>query len=1047
MLLLLLAAQASTLGYYRSPAISDRQIVFTAEGDLWSVGMEGGEARRLTTHHGMELHAAFSPDGETLAFSAEYDGPTEVYTMPAGGGIPSRLTFHGSSATVRGYLDDEVLYSTRAFSGLPNAQLATVSDKGITPLPLYQADDAVRVGDQLVFTRLDFQGSSTKRYEGGNVQNLWRWDGQSEAEPMLKGYRGTSLSPMAWEGKVYFVSEESGSLNLWSMNPDGSQRTQLTEHTGFDVASPALAAGRIVYQLGADLWLFQIADGSTKKLDIRLTSDLEQSRERTIHRPESWLTNAALNHDGSQLTLTARGEIAVAQLEPRGRIRRITQDSEARWRGATPMGSGIVALSDKSGEYEMWMLDDGEPEQLTFDGGVIRTSPVPSPDGTHIAWADKDYTIWVLELGGEPVKIGESAMDMPGNLLWSDDSSSLVFSLMAHNQYNQLHVWDRDSGEVQALTSDRYDSWAPQFSADGNWLYFLSERRLESIVRSPWGPRQPEPYLEKGTGVFMMPVRAARSPFFPADELHQDNDEPEAKKKKGKKKKAREPIAWQPQALQQVPVDSDDFSELLVAKDHLYLIKSPLGDAGSSLHVLPIEPEPELDHLMDGVNGAALSGDRSKLLLSTNRLLVAPANGSKPEDAAVDLSSWRIRLDPVAERKQMLVDSWRLMREYFYDRNMHGTDWNEILERHLPLVERITDRDELSDLMHHMVGELSALHIFVRGGDVRRGDEWDSQGLLGGVFQPTDDGFEVAHLYPHDPDLPNTAGPLQRPESMLQVGDVITHVNEQPVALLPVIEAALVGEAGDKVRLRVKREKKTFDVLTVPLNPGEDQQLRYSAWELERRRQTERKGEGQLGYVHLRAMGGGDYSHWARDYYPVYDRAGLIIDVRHNRGGNIDSWIIEKLLRKAWFYWQGRSGEPTWNMQYAFRGHVVVLIDEHTASDGEAFAEGIKRLGIGHVIGTRTWGGEIWLSSSNRLVDNGIASAAEWGVYGPEGEWLIEGHGVEPDEVIDNLPVATAKGEDAQLDAAIRWLQKKIAEEPTDVPPPPGFPDKSGSAN
>jgi tricorn protease len=194
----------------------------------------------------------------------------------------------------------------------------------------------------------------------------------------------------------------------------------------------------------------------------------------------------------------------------------------------------------------------------------------------------------------------------------------------------------------------------------------------------------------------------------------------------------------------------------------------------------------------------------------------------------------------------------------------------------------------------------------------------------------------------------------------------------------------------------------------------------------------------------MRAMGGGDYTDGARDFYPVHDRAGLIIDMRHNRGGNIDSWIIEKLLRKAWFFWQGRSGEPVWNMQYAFRGHVVVLCDAKTASDGEAFTEGVKRLGLGHVIGTRTWGGEIWLSSSNRLVDRGIATAAEYGVYGPEGEWIIEGHGAEPDQEVDNPPAATFGGDDAQLEAALTYLRAKMAEEPVVVPPPPPMPDKSG---
>jgi tricorn protease len=231
--------------------------------------------------------------------------------------------------------------------------------------------------------------------------------------------------------------------------------------------------------------------------------------------------------------------------------------------------------------------------------------------------------------------------------------------------------------------------------------------------------------------------------------------------------------------------------------------------------------------------------------------------------------------------------------------------------------------------------------------------------------------------------------------------------------------------------------------MVVPITQGQAADRRYHEWEYTRRLLVESKGEGKLGYLHLRAMGGSDIAQWAREFYPVFNREGLVIDVRHNRGGNIDSWILEKLLRRAWFYWQGRTGEPYWNMQYAFRGHIVVLCDEWTASDGEAFSEGFRRLGLGKLIGTRTWGGEIWLTSSNVLVDRGIATAAEFGVYGPEGEWLIEGHGVEPDIVVDNLPHATFKGEDAQLDAAIAHLLDLIEKEPVVVPPPPDGPDKS----
>jgi tricorn protease len=311
-------------------------------------------------------------------------------------------------------------------------------------------------------------------------------------------------------------------------------------------------------------------------------------------------------------------------------------------------------------------------------------------------------------------------------------------------------------------------------------------------------------------------------------------------------------------------------------------------------------------------------------------------------------------------------------------------------------------------------------------------------------------GYRVVHVYKHDPDEPDQASPLAKPGVEVVEGDVITMINGVATLSVPDIAVLLRQKAGKQVLAHVKvgapGEGKAAerDVIVTPISGGRASDLRYDEWEYTRRLRVDEQGQGELGYVHLRAMGEENMAEWVKNYFPVFTRKGLIIDVRHNRGGNIDSWILNRLLRKAWMYWNQHAGRaPLWNMQYAFRGHMVVLCNERTASDGEAFAEGFKRLGLGKVIGKRTWGGEIWLSSSNFLVDRGIATAAEMGVFGPEGDWLIEGWGVEPDIVVDNLPHATFKGEDTQLDAAIKHLRQLIKEKPVELPPVPTLPDKS----
>jgi tricorn protease len=338
------------------------------------------------------------------------------------------------------------------------------------------------------------------------------------------------------------------------------------------------------------------------------------------------------------------------------------------------------------------------------------------------------------------------------------------------------------------------------------------------------------------------------------------------------------------------------------------------------------------------------------------------------------------------------------------------------------------------------------LHTFVHGGDSRKPADQIDLAALGALLRRDEKagGYVVEHVYLHDPDLPDAAPPLARPESVVREGEVIVSIDGENLLGVSDERTLLRGKAGVQVLLRVKSASGEMrDVLVTPIKAQDERNLGYAEWEYSRRLKVESDSGGKIGYVHLRAMVPDDIEQWAREYYPVFNRQGLIIDVRHNRGGNIDSWLLGKLLRQAWFYWQPRIGNPYWNMQYAFRGHMVVLCDEHTGSDGEAFAAGFQHFNLGKVIGTRTWGGEIWLSGSNTEADGGIATAAESGVYGPDGKWLIEGHGVDPDIVVDNLPHGTFTGADAQLQAALDLLKQEIQSDPRPVPKAPPYPNKA----
>jgi tricorn protease len=1122
-------AQDSTkLGYYRTPSIRGGTVVFSAEGDLWMVPATGGEARRLTTHPAEETNPAIAPDGRSIAFTASYEGPAEVYVMPLDGGVPRRLTWDGARDVVVGWTRaGQVLYSTTRYSMLPNTQLAEVDPGTLkrTLLPLAQAADAAYdpATSTLFFTRLSRQSSNNRNYKGGTAQNIWRWrvpeslaaaeqpavpeikaaagavsgpgPGPGPLVPLVKGapvpeatpltsdYAGTSKSPMFWQGRVYFASDRSGVMNLWSMSPDGKDLKQLTKHADYELQSPAMDDGRIVYQDGADLWLYDTRTGQDARIPITLTSDYDQLRPRWVKKPTDWVTSAHFSPTGDRVVLTARGQLFVAPVAA-GRLVQATKDETARARSGRFLDARtLVAMSDASGEVELWKLPAngvGSATKLTSGGDILRWDETPSPDGKLIAHTDKNQRLWLTDVAtGKTTKLAESTRTTPGDLEWSPDSRWLVFSDAAPNDFSRLYLYDTRSASATPLTTDRSDASSPAFSPDGKWLWFLSDRTFRTVVPAPWGARQPEPFFDKQAKIYALAlVPGARFPFAPADELspadtatrgHGDTasvSEGSRQASGARSGSTSRPrvvasveiaLAGLPARLYEVPqAPAGNYSDLSTDGKRLYYLSREAGAReGADLIALDVSNDKTArpKTVLDAVQAYELSADRKKALVRKGgELYVFEASAVSKEklaDAKVDLSAWSFQVDPRQELAQMYAEAWRLERDYYWDPAMRGLDWPAIRAKYAPLAARVTSRAELSDVLAQMVAELETLHTFVRGGDLRAGEDNVLPASLGARLDRVPEGFRVAHIYRADPDEPGSLAPLARPGVDVHEGDVITSVNGVSAGSVGDLGELLRNLAGKQVLLAVSGpgpgpKGGVRDVVVVPMTPAEEQNLRYSEWELTRRVAVDSMSQGKIGYLHLRAMGGDDMNQFARDFYPNLAKDALVVDMRSNRGGNIDSWVLEKLMRRPWMFFQPRVGDPSWNMQWAFRGPMVVLVNENTASDGEAFAEGFRRLGLGKVIGTRTWGGEIWLSSNNFLVDRGIATAAETGVYGPEGQWLIEGHGVDPDVVVDDPPAETFAGKDAQLEAAVRYLTEELTKRPVETPKAPGRPKVKG---
>ncbi len=1061
-------------GYYRYPDVHGNRVVFVAEGDLWTVSLSGGVAQRITSHPEEELYPSFSPDGKSIAFSAQYEGPMEVYTMPVDGGVPTRWTYEADASVVEEWTPQgELVYGTLAYSKVPDLVAVKIDPQARTkePIPLGQASEVTFSDDgkTMYFVRPAFHRNVTKRYIGGTARQIWKYtEGTEEAAKLTTDYAGESHHPMYYKGRVYFLTDRDGVMNLWSMDESGQDRMQHTRHTLYDARFPNLHEGTLVYQHGADIRHFDINTGEDRKIPISLISDFDQLRPRWDENPSRYITSVSPSHDGARVVVTARGRVFAVPVK-QGRVVSFTEPGDVRYRDAlfSKDGKMVVTLSDQSGEFE-WVEfpsdGTGEIRPITSDGNLLRFGGQLSPDGTKLAYRDLDGALYYLELkSGKNIRVSNPVhSDGLWDFSWSPDSRWISYSDMARNTMAQIHLYQLETGERVELTTDRANSWSPRWDPKGDFIYFLSDRNFQSLVGSPWGTRAPDPYFTSKVKLYHIPLKkGTRSPFREQDELYKSSEKAEPKPaKKDKKKEADETevkVEMDREGLQsrlaEVPISAGNYDYLAVTDKAIYVMARDL-DVSNKRHIKVLEKKNEDVELKDFVADAQsfqLTGDGKQLLVSkSGAYYMIKAGTSKVSDlnkSKIDFSGWRFELNPREDWRQIFRDAWRMERDYFYDPNMHGVNWDAMYDKYLPFVDRVTTREELSDLIGEMVGELSVLHTSVRGGDTRDDGTSISVATLGGIFKRDAEakGYRIEHIYKGDPDYAEQRSPLDQPHLDIQFEEVITHVNGRSVLEANDLGELLRNQVGKQVRLALSGPSGKRDVIVKPV--GSSYNYRYYDWEYGNRLKVEEMSENKIGYIHLRAMGSNDVSQFYREFFPVFDRQGLIIDVRFNFGGNIDSFILSKLIRKAWMYWQQRTGVPIWNMQYAFRGHMAILVNENTYSDGEAFADGFTRLDLGKSFGMRTWGGEVWLSSSNRLTDNGLARAPMMGVYGANGKWLIEGHGYEPDEELDNLPHATYMGEDAQLNRAVDYLLEEIRKDPRKVPPHPPYPDKSFTTN
>ncbi len=1069
---------AAEEGFYQYPAARKDVLVFASEGDLWRTARDGGSAVRLTNHPAEESEVHISPDGTWVAFSASYDSDRDIYVMPVAGGTPRRLTFEGGSVQTVGWTPEgRVIFASRLPGGGQGEILYTVSPEGgeATPIPLWRATDATFGSDgrTLFFSRRGLYARARDNavlYRGGGMEQLWRWTmgSNAEAERLLADFGAPIRHPMASGGRIWFLSDKSGKDALWSAAEDGSDVRQVSPDLPFPVLQASIDGDAAFVQNGADLHKVSLVTGAVSKLAIDLVTDREQTRARALGEPLRQLEAARISPSGETVAITARGRVALAAPKQLRRIEfAVPTAARARQAVLGPKdGKAFMILDqgDRGDIYAMAADGTGAPIAVTKGYDAHIWSFAVAPDGKTLVVWDKLARLQKVDVAtGRVTLLARNATgdDAPfRDLAFSSDGKMIAYAEASPangGNTSDLYVQNLATGERVKATSGKYNDYAPAFAHDGAWLYFLSDRNFDPEPGSPWGDRNMGvAFPDRGEIYALQLDPKAKFRFREDNELTISDEEREkreagtdaAEGEKGKdeskdKDKAAKPaekpatmvLAGLAERLYKVPGKPGVGGQLFANEKFLYTRRD------ENVVAIAIDKSDAKEEVFaKGALDFALAADGKTAMVASGSpakptLALVPAEGKMPEKLAphlLRLDDWRLIVDPKAEWRQMFVDAWRMHRDFAFDPALRGVDWNAVRTAHEPMLDRIGHRAELNTILGLMAAQLGILHSQVRPGDLPGDSENPEMAFLGATYTPVAAGLRIDRILRSEDDLVALRPPLRRPGVDVREGDVIGMVDGRSVAALADLQLALAGKAGQQVRLDLTRGARNFSAIVEPMTVQGVQTAHYLDHVETKRAATATLSDGQIGYISLRAMGSDDVASFARDWFPQLGKPGLIIDVRNNNGGNIDSIVVDMLLRRAWAFWARPDGTgiPTTNMQNAYRGHVAVLIDERTYSDGETFAGAVKALGLAPLIGQRTAGAGIWLSDRNRLADKGGVRIAENAQYSIDGRWIVEGYGVSPDYEVDNPPAASFKGEDAQLRAAVGLLREKIARQP-----------------
>jgi len=1091
-----LAAQTKLL---RFPDIQGDRVAFSYAGDIWTAPAAGGTATRLTAHPGLELFPKFSPDGKWIAFTGQYDGDEQVYVIPSVGGVPRQLTFYpargpltprnGWDNQVYGWARDgkAVLFrSLRDAGGDARTKLYTVSLAGgpEAPLPMYAsgAGDFSPDMTKIVYSPLMRDFRTWKRYEGGWAQDLYICDLKTLAWENITNNPRTDRDPMWIGNAIYFASDRDGTLNLFRYDLATKKTEQLTHSKTWDVRWPSSDhVKRIVYELDGELQVFDVETRKDTKISIFVPNDGVAMRP-SHYAVEKYVEDFALAPKGERALFVARGDVFTVPIE-KGPTRNLTNSSNAhdKWARWSPDGAKIAFISDRSGEEQLYLIDQdgfGKPEQLTSDLKAMLYAPEWSPDGKRLAFSDKNGDLYVLSITDKKlVRVAHETRGTVEDYAWSPKGTFLAFSLSNPNNYRSLNIWGVTDGQLHRVTDDFFNSRTPAWDPQGHYLFFLSDHEYAPLMSR----REANYATTRNTGIFALALRKdVKNPFPPesdevtAGEKKADGKEEVAEKEKGQTEPAGEKSKVEEKGkgpssdkkdeplkidfdglaerVSRVPVEADNYEGLSATKGHLLYLKrgAPFNGRESyakpALMIFAIK-EREASVLAEDASEYALSTDGAKALVQQGKgtYNLFDAKPKAKDKKAVSTKDMYVDRVPAQEWTQIFDEVWRRYRDFFYVKNMHGYNWKALGEQYRSLLKYVAHRTDLTYVLGEMVSELSAGHCYIEGGDYDV-PERPRVGLPGARFEVDAKAgrYRIARIFTGQNEEEQYRAPLTEVGVDAKVGDYVLAVDGEDLSASDNIYRVLRNKK-DPVTLTLNRTATLDGARKVTYKPVfTEAPLIYLEWVNRNRDMVAKLSDGRVGYLHIPDMSAPGIQEFIKWFYPQIRKEGLIVDVRANGGGNVSQQIIERLNRKllGTTYSSLRQDTGTYPGT-VFYGYMACLINETSASDGDIFPYMFRQAGLGPLIGKRTWGGVVGISDRGPLIDGGRAFVPLGGMGSVDGKWIIEGHGVDPDIVVENDPASVAGGHDLQLERGVAEVLKAIKVKPLKLPPRPPDPVKT----